>query len=122
MKHLFLTIKKMAQWTLRVSICAVVAFYTLSLLKRSCMQLIHKQTGFVVAEEKTMAFAVKDPFLRKDLEINGITIPAPLRAQYEGKSVVKMSDPLFPKAFKEVYMKLHMKEGLYEWREEPPST
>ena len=115
-------IKKLLQWTLRACLCALVAFYTLSLLKRTCMQLIHKKTGFVVAEENRTALAIKDPFLLKDLQISGISIPSALRGQYEGKANIKMDDPLFPKAFKEVYLKLQMKEGMYEWKENPPST
>jgi hypothetical protein len=107
--------KKLLQLLLRIALGAAVGIYVISLLKRTCMKLIHKQSGFVVAQQQDTALKINDPFLEKELKIKGITIPVALRKDYDGKSVIMMDDPLFPKAFKEVYMKLSMKEEMYQW-------
>lgn len=86
------------------------------------MKLIHKPTRFIVAEMDNNSIIIKDPFLQKELKLKGIKIPPVLKDQFEGKTVVKMGDPLFPKAFKEIYLKLHMEESSYEWKEQRAST
>ena len=86
------------------------------------MKLIHKTTRFVVAEMDNKSITIKDPFLEKELKLKGIKIPQVLKDQFEGKTAVKMGDPLFPKAFKEIYLKLNMGETSYEWKEESSSS
>ncbi len=79
------------------------------------MKLIHKSTGFVVAEIQDGSIQIKDPFLAKELQLKGISIPIPLRSEFDGKSAIRMGDPLFVKAFREVYLRINMDEGSYEW-------
>ena len=80
------------------------------------MKLIHKTTGFVVAQMQGESLQINDPFLAKELKLKGIAIPAPLRNQFDGKAVVRMGELLFAKAFREVYLKINMGEGSYEWK------
>lgn len=89
----------------------------ISLFQRTSMKLIHKTTGFVVAHEQGQSLKINDPFLAKELNLKGIAIPSPLRANYDGKSVIRMDDPLFAKAFREVYLKINMGEASYEWKD-----
>ena len=114
--------KKIKKLFLLIGLGATVGLIFTSLTNRSEMKLIHKTTRFVVAEMDNKSIIIKDPFLEKELKLKGIKIPPVLQNQFEGKTVVKMGDPLFPKAFKEIYLKLNMGESAYEWKEQSSST
>lgn len=96
---------------------AAVGLFVISLVVRTCMKLIHKNTGYVVAEQSGSALVINDPFIQKELKLKGIQIPPALRSQYDGKSIIRMDDPLFAKAFKEVYLKMHSNQTSFEWTE-----
>jgi len=106
--------KKVFLW---IGLGAIMGFICTSLFQRTSMKLIHKTTGFVVAQEQGQSLQINDPFLEKELKLKGIAIPAPLRAQFDGKAVVRVGDPLFAKAFREVYLRINMGEGSYEWKD-----
>jgi hypothetical protein len=114
--------KKIKKLFLLIGLGATVGVTLTSLTNRSEMKLIHKTTRFVVAETDNKSIIIKDPFLEKELKLKGIKIPPVLKDQFEGKAVVKMGDPLFAKAFKEIYLKLNMGESSYEWKEESASS
>ena len=81
------------------------------------MKLVHSVTGFVVVEfsqEGKPAF--NDRFLKAEMEEQGILIPPSMRTQFNNQEVVYLDDPLFSKAFVEVYFPLCIADPAYEWQ------
>jgi len=79
------------------------------------MKLIHVKTNDPVVEldkEKTKIFS---EMMEWDMKNNGIAIPEYLQEQFNDQFVVFFDDPLFPKAFKEVYYELRMNQDEYKW-------
>lgn len=111
--------KRFKKTLLWIALAAIVGSIFTPLFQRNTMKLVHKSTGFIVAEKQGRTVSIKDPFLAKELKLKGISIPAPLRDKFGGKAVVKMDDPLFPKAFEEVYLRLNREKSSYEWKETP---
>lgn len=101
-----------------VVLACLVGSQCIPLLQRKSMKLIHKNTGFTVVEIQKNTVHIKDPFLEKQLKLKGIAIPEFLRPEYNGKPVITMDDPLFSKAFTEVYLPLYLGENSYEWKQE----
>jgi hypothetical protein len=79
------------------------------------MQLINKETGFVLVEYKKDTTIFHDRFLAKQMAQRGILIPPALRSAFENKQVIRLNDPLFQKAFKEVYFPLSIHSPAFEW-------
>ncbi|MEI8329605.1 MAG: hypothetical protein WCG14_06380 [Chlamydiia bacterium] len=96
---------------------ATLAFIFTFAIPRNTMKLVHKTTGFVIAEQTGSSVTIKDPLLLMELTMKGVSIPPFKRALFDGKSEVHLNDPLFTIAFKEVYLKLYRNEDLYEWKE-----
>lgn len=109
--------KRFKKTLLWIALAAIVGSIFIPLFQRNTMKLVHKSSGFVVAEKQGRTVSIKDPFLAKELKLKGISIPVPLRDKFEGKAVVRMGDPLFSKAFEEVYLRLNMEGNSYEWKE-----
>lgn len=91
---------------------ATIATATLS---GESMKLVQKETGHVVVEFQNHKAKFHSHFLEKILSAEGIFIPPVLRNQFEEKEVVYMEDPLFEKAFIEVYSKFNLGTS-YEWK------
>ena len=70
-------------------------------------QIINPKTGFVDVEIANDEVVIHNRFIQADLEKNGIAIPDNLRSHYAEKAFVHLSDPLFKKAFCEVYTAGH---------------
>lgn len=81
------------------------------------MKLVHKQTGNVVVEFKDNITTFHNPFLEKEIKQRGIFIPPFMRDQFDGKEIVFMTDPLFEKAFVDVYWQFTMPKTQYEWQD-----
>lgn len=71
----------------------------------------------IIAEfdETKNTLVIKNSFIQKTLEKNGILIPNNQQSQYEGKSVIKPGDKLFNKAFKQIYSTQHMGSDVFKW-------
>ena len=83
------------------------------------MKLIHSLTNYVVVEiSRDGKVTFHDRFLKAEMEEQGISIPPSLRAQYNNQKVVYLNDPLFPKAFIEVYCPLVIADPAYTWKSE----
>ncbi len=80
------------------------------------MKLINKKTGFVVVEFKGGKAEFHDRFLEAEMKETGILIPPGLVKQFGNKEVIFYDDPLFEKAFIEVYYPLCIANSLYQWQ------
>jgi hypothetical protein len=84
----------------------------------SIMQLVNVKTGFVVVEYKGKKTLFHDRFLEQSMKKHGILIPPFKREDFAGKTVVRLSDKDFQKAFKEIYYPFSMSPQTYQWQED----
>jgi hypothetical protein len=82
------------------------------------MKLVKKETGRVVVEFKDNTVKFYSPSLEAEIRRDGVSIPPIMRAQFGGEEVIFIDDPLFEKAFIEVYWPLCMASANspYEWQ------
>ena len=81
------------------------------------MKLINTKTGDVVVEMDHGEVVFHDRFLQKAMEKKGILIPPALQDEFGGKTYVRLGDPDFEKAFKEVFFNMSMNPSKYHWEE-----
>lgn len=80
------------------------------------MKLINTKTGCVIVEFKNGKAEFFDLFLKDEMKETGILIPPSLAQNYENKEVIFLGDPLFEKAFMEVYYPVCISHSVYQWR------
>lgn len=80
------------------------------------MKLVNTKTGFIVVEFKEGKAEFHDRFLKTEMQETGILIPPVLMKDFEGKEVIYLGDPLFEKAFVEVYYPFCIANNLYQWQ------
>lgn len=80
------------------------------------MKLINVRTGFVVVEFQDGKTHFNDPFLQAEMQETGILIPPAHAEEFQGKEVIYLGDPLFEKAFFEIYYPLCIAHSLYQWK------
>ena len=80
------------------------------------MKLVNTRTGFVVVEFKDGAAQFQDRFLEAEMRDRGISIPALRRADFGGKDTVYPGDPMFQKAFADIYVPLSIASPNYQWK------
>lgn len=82
------------------------------------MKLVNTKTGHVLIEFQDNAVQFHSPFLEKTLRNEGVLIPPAMRSEFDGKEVVFVEDPLFQKAFREIYWPFYMQQAnsSYEWQ------
>lgn len=83
---------------------------------REIMKLVNSKTGFVVVAFKEGKAEFFDRFLEAELLDRGIYIPPSKADQFDGMRVVFPGDPLFEKAFAEIYCPLTIANSDYEWQ------
>jgi phospholipid N-methyltransferase len=81
------------------------------------MKLVNINTGFVVLEFKDNTTIFGDRFLERELIERGVAIPKSHRAEFQGKSAIFPNDPLFHRAFQEIYVPLTLASPSYQWQE-----
>lgn len=81
------------------------------------MKLVNTKTGYIVVEFQKGKAVFNDRFLEAEMKETGILIPAHMIDNFEGKEVIFLNDPLFEKAFIEVYYPLCIANSLYQWQE-----
>lgn len=79
------------------------------------MKLVNVKSGFVVVEFDQEKALFGDRFLEAEMKESGIAIPANRRAEFGGKETILLGDPLFRKAFVEVYVPLSIASSAYRW-------
>ncbi|MGM0440529.1 MAG: hypothetical protein ACQEP8_05405 [Chlamydiota bacterium] len=82
------------------------------------MRLVDVTSGKTIVDFQEGNIAFGDGFLKKDMQVNGVSIPDAIKAKYDGQSSVKLDDHKFEKAFKEVYYQLNMNHKIYQWQDE----
>jgi len=80
------------------------------------MKLVNTRTGYVVVEFQKGNVQFHDRFLEAEMKETGILIPPAYLDQFGGKEVIYFGDPLFEKAFLEVYYPLCIANSLYQWQ------
>ena len=86
-------------------------------LQEEDMQLVNNKNGFIVAEIVEGECIIHDRFLKASLEKEGITIPKPLRPEFNDQDRIFVTDALFEKALREVFYQLRLAHSDYEWVE-----
>lgn len=99
--------------SLFLAAAAMIAFMN----QGESMKLINTRTAFVVVEFQEGKVHFNDRFLETEMRESGILIPPILKDEFEGKEVIYLNDPLFEKAFKEVYYPFCIAHSLYQWQE-----
>lgn len=80
------------------------------------MKLVNTQSGFVVVEFDQGTIRFGDRFLEAEMRETGIQIPTHKVSEFEGKETIFPDDPLFEKAFVEIYVPLNIASSIYQWR------
>ena len=79
------------------------------------MKLVNTQSGFVVVEFTDGKVRFGDRFLEAEMKESGIRIPPNKRSEFQGKETVLLGEPLFQKAFEEIYVPLTIASPAYRW-------
>ncbi len=80
------------------------------------MKLVNTKTGFVVVEFEKGKARFYDRFLEAELKDRGVCIPLANLSEFGGKDVVFPEDPLFEKAFFEIYVPFSIANPVYQWK------
>ena len=98
--------------TLFLAASAIAAAFT----NGEPMKLVNMKTGFVVVEFKEGKAEFHDRFLQAEMEETGILIPPAFAHSFEGKEEIHLGDPLFERAFIEIYYPLCIANSVYQWQ------
>lgn len=98
--------------TLFLAASAITAAFT----NGEPMKLVNTKTGFVVVEFNQGKPVFYDRFLEAEMKETGILIPPALVKLFDNKEVIFMGEPLFEKAFIEVYYPLCIANSVYQWQ------
>lgn len=80
------------------------------------MKLINTKTNYVVVEFIDGKAQFHDRFLEVEMKETGILIPPNAVAEYMGKETIYLGDPLFERAFVEIYYPLCIANSVYQWQ------
>lgn len=98
--------------TLFLATSAIAAAFT----NGEPMKLVNTKTGFVVVEFNQGKVEFFDRFLEAEMKETGILIPPGMAKSFQDKEVIFFGDPLFEKAFMEVYYPLCIANTVYQWK------
>lgn len=93
----------------------LITISAVALTHGDAVKLVNKKTGFVVVEFNDEKIQFNDRFLQAELTELGIDIPPAFRKSFNGKKKILIDDPLFQKAFIEVYYPLTIANSDYSW-------
>lgn len=88
-------------------------------LSSETMKLVDTEDGDVLIEFIEGRVQFLNWFLERVMTKNGIFIPPYLQSEFGNKKVIFLDDPLFQKAFIEVYCKFSLTNPSYQWIREP---
>lgn len=78
-------------------------------------QLINVESGRVIVEFMNGKIKFHESFLEEEMKKTGIYIPYDLAPEFDDKEIVYLDDPMFERAFIEVYYPLCIANSLYQW-------
>jgi len=99
--------------TLFLAASAITAAFT----NGEPLKLVNTKTGFVVVEFRQGKAEFFDRFLEAEMKETGILIPPYLLKAFGDKEMILLGDPLFEKAFVEVYYPLCIANAVYQWQQ-----
>ena len=79
-------------------------------------QLVNIETGSVVVEFINGQARFNDCFLEIEMKQTGIYVPPAKQPDFDNKAVIYLGDPMFEKAFIDVYYPLCIANSLYQWQ------
>lgn len=79
-------------------------------------KLMNMETGSVVVEFINGHTRFGDLFLAIEMQQTGIYIPKFHQKDFEEKEIIYLGDPLFEKAFIEIYVPFCIANPLYQWQ------
>lgn len=88
-------------------------------LSSETMKLVDIETGDIMIEFIEGRVQFLHWFLERVLTNKGIFIPPYLQSEFRNKKAIFPDDPLFQKAFIEVYCKFSLTDPSYQWIREP---
>lgn len=109
--------KKQLTFATFLILAAGVLFSALHQEEHPSMKLVNVKSGFVVVEFSKGETHFGDRFLEAEMRKAGILIPQAKRAEFGGKDSVLLGDPLFQKAFVEIYVPLNIASSTYSWEQ-----
>ena len=77
--------------------------------------LVNSETGSIVVTFVEDKIQFNDRFLELEMRETGIFIPSSQTKDFGEKEIVYLGDPLFEKAFVEIYYPLCIANSLYQW-------
>jgi hypothetical protein len=80
-------------------------------------KLVNIETGSIIVEFINGEIRFGDRFLEIEMQQAGIYIPPSKTQDFDNKEIVYMVDPLFEKAFTEIYHPLCIANSLYQWQD-----
>ena len=78
-------------------------------------KLINAETGSVIVEFLDGKIQFYDRFLETEMKESGIYIPRSKTSDFQDKEIVYLGDPMFEKAFIDVYYPFCIANSLYQW-------
>jgi hypothetical protein len=102
----------MMKRTILLAASAITAAFT----NGEPMKLVNTKTGFVVVEFKQGKAEFYDRFLEAEMKETGILVPPVMSKDFEEKEVILLGDPLFEKAFIEIYYPYCIANVVYQWQ------
>jgi len=91
----------------------LVISFSLSALDLS---LINQETGRIIVTFKDGKPHFQNRLLEEEMSVIGIQIPFLLAPEFDDRSVIYLHDPLFEKAFLEVYCPTFLSDTIYQWQ------
>ncbi len=80
-------------------------------------RLLNSETGSIVVEFMDGKIQFNDHFLEMEMKETGIYIPPSKAEEFGEKEIVYLGDPMFEKAFIDVYYPLCIANSLYQWQD-----
>ncbi len=84
----------------------------------SIMKLVNKNTDYVVVEFNDGKATFNDKYFELMFKERGIVVPPAKQKEFQNKRVIFLNDPLFEKAFREIFYPHAMDRSTYQWKEE----
>lgn len=100
-----------------MAVIAAGSLFAAMKFEENPMKLVNIRTGFVVVEFKDGSPLFHDRFLEAEMKERGVVIPKDKKSDFNGQDTVFPGDPLFLRAFAEIYVPLAIASSLYQWQQ-----
>jgi hypothetical protein len=80
-------------------------------------KFIHVKNNFVLVEFHGQETIFHDQILEREMKERGVLIPLERRTEYQGKSSIRLGEPGFQKAFREIFAAQLFDPNNYIWQD-----